>query len=252
MNHSAAITVSAALAVLCLASPRADAGIIGVSGQVEVISPPPSVRFGDLQSDTVARVFSERQGLALPASVSVDITAPGAYDSVPSLTPGILPAGTSVDSYLVHAEPASSTGLFRYIGSITFDTDVLALIVLNPNLKDSDAILGAPGTLYSSGSLRDLELNPNGEFADSVVLSPDRRTVSFDFRTQPGIDEFRLVLAAVPEPSTLPLVVLGGAALGVGQFRLARQRRVACSRRRAHPTGEGPVWPSSREVVTLA
>lgn len=232
MKHSAAITASAALAVLCLGSPWADAGIINVSGQVELIPPPPSVDFGDLQSDTVARVFSERQGLTLPTSVSVDSTAPGAYDSVSSLTPGVLPAGTSVDSYLVHAEPASPDGLFRYIGSITFNTDVLALIVLNPNLKNSDAILGAPGTLYSSGALRDLELNPSGAFADSVVLSPDRRTVSFDFRTQPGIDEFRLVTAAVPEPSTLSLLALGGATLGVWQFWRARQRRVACHPRR--------------------
>lgn len=232
-RHFSSILVRAVVAIAMIAAVGdswADAGIISVSGQVEVIPPPPSVRGGDLESDTFARIFPERQGVVLPAGLSVDITVPGSYATFASLTPGVLPAGALVDSFLVHADPISpGTPVIRYIGSITFDTDILGLLVTNPNLRDSDSVLGAPGTLYPLGGDA-LELDPSNPLRDSVVLSPDRRTVSFDFRSRPGIEEIRVVTSggpgpsAVPEPSTLILLALGGVAFGAWQLQHARRR----------------------------
>lgn len=226
-------TGAAALAVvpwLCL-STLSPVALLSTSGQVQIIAAPPSVREGALESDVVARVFAERLGFVLPTDLVTDITAPGAYDTVAGLTPGVLPAGTVVDSFFLHADRVGSPGAAaRYVGSVTFDVDILGLMVQVPALRASDAVLGAPGTLYStSPTVDDLELDPAAPERDSVVLSADRRTLMFDFRTTVSTDTVRIVTAAgaVPEPAGALLLGLGALGLlGYAWHRRVRGHRV--------------------------
>src|SRR4051794_21610216 len=92
----------------CLGSGASMASIAGVAGGIDVLATaPPSVKLGQLTSNTVIFAFTEQTGLTLPSDVAANITAPGTYDSAASLTPGTVVAGTVVDSYLLHADTAS-------------------------------------------------------------------------------------------------------------------------------------------------
>ncbi len=205
--------------------PAAQADIIGTEGadpvnNVEVKvwgpPPPPDVRHGGLWGEYPENrwswVFEENSDMMLPTDISVDITAPGNYRYDP-LTPGIVAAGTLVQSYLIHFDhdgpTRGSSG-----GIVTFDSDILGVIV-NPGYLDStDALLGAPGTMYPGTMLgsepyRGVEFEAGGN-DDTVIVSDDRRSIEVFFWVWgppetfgPDTDQVR-VLTAVPAPGRVP------------------------------------------------
>ena len=91
-------------------------------------------------------------------------------------------------------------------GSVTFDTDVLGLILDDNELNDSHSILGVVDTDYPDGFGYDFF------FGENISLWPDARTVSVFCTTDVGIDNVRIV-TAVPEPASLGLLGLGGLVL---------------------------------------
>ena len=120
---------------------RAD--IIGTSGAIDVLSSAPSsVKKNALISDTAVFAFSESAGLTLAGDVQVNILDAGTYKSGASLTPGSVAAGTTVDSYFLHADADSNGSI--YVGSVTFSTSILGVIVLSSELSASDAMLALP------------------------------------------------------------------------------------------------------------
>jgi hypothetical protein len=192
------------------------AGIVSTSGAVAVISPPANIQTGVLESDTVVSVFAERISHTLSANVGVDITIPGAYvppvmDPSTFLTPDVLLAGAAVDSYFVHLDPVTNTSLE---GSLSFDRDILGLIMTDATLAASHAELGFPGTTY--GTQGQLEIGQ-----ESITLSADRRTVSFILNVLPNRDTMRIVTSAVPEPSTA-LLLFAGVATWLATLRRRR------------------------------
>lgn len=59
-------------------------------------------------------------------------------------------------------------------GTITTDTDILGIVILQKQLNNSD-FLGAPGTIYPTGKFgRGLNLDDQDDF---VIEQIDRRTV---------------------------------------------------------------------------
>jgi hypothetical protein len=211
-----------AVVATCFWAGPASAGIIHTTGQVDLLSSPPaSVKAGKLQSNTDAFAFTEQTGLTLKTAVNVDITSPGTYKSVASLTPGTIAAGTPVESYFLHSDPPNNNSM--YDGSVTFSTPILGLIVLSATLSSSDAQLGATGTAYPSNDTgRGLELT-NGQ--DFVTLSSDRETLTFHFFTHDNVDQVR-ILTAVPEPSSIALAGCGLILLAVARVARARCRPV--------------------------
>lgn len=197
-----AVVVVAALAHLG----SAGAQLAGTSGGVVKVIAPASVAEDAYESDTEIRAFDESQGVTLAAPLVVDITAPGDYAVAGDLTPGTIPAGTRVDSHLLHADPVGSPDPLEPVlvsGAVTFDTEILGVIVLNtmadPHLNASDGV-GAAATDYPDDlGVRGLEFSA-GAGGDLVSLDDDH-TLFVDLAMH-RYDQVRVITAAPPVPTT--------------------------------------------------
>jgi uncharacterized repeat protein (TIGR01451 family) len=199
MGISKRVVALAATAVLAV-STFAVAGALITSSTGSVIklaSPPPSVALNALQHPTSVHAFDERQGVTLTAPLTVNAVNPGTYSNHSGSA--TIPAGTVVDSHLMHSDPPSQPYTPRRTGSLTFSDIVLGVVSSTARLGGSDAVLGAPGTTYAGTlTFRGLE---NSE--DKYTISPDRKTVSFDVRTTIVIDEIRVVTRAQTNLTTV-------------------------------------------------
>ncbi|MGH2699634.1 MAG: hypothetical protein ACRDJL_10640 [Actinomycetota bacterium] len=179
-------------AISLFTSTTAYGEIVSTSGGIVKIAPPPSVMVGVLESDTEAFAFDEQQDVTLTDPLPVDITTPGVYDDSADLTPGSIPAGTTVSSHFVHADDIGGGGRSRPTrieGTVVTDSDIIGISVLADNLDASD-FLGAPGTVYPTGG-QQRELNLDS--ADMVIEELDKRTVFIRFRILTHLDQVRII-----------------------------------------------------------
>ena len=159
-----------------------------VSDQIAWITPPGSVVVAATRSSSVTYVFDESGPVVLNQDLAVDITQPAHYASAAALTPGTIASGSTVSATLIHFDPPGSANL---AGSLRFDRPVLALIIRSSALRASD-FLGAPGTIYpSSAGQSGLELASN----ERVLLSPDGRSLWFQFAAGSATDQLRVIFA---------------------------------------------------------
>lgn len=198
---------------------------MSLSGDVEMIAGPFSVQEGAVESDSVARLILESEGVTLSSALDVDITASGVFNEIIDLSPGSIAEDTVVNSYLLHAD--SPGGGFTYEGTIIFAQPILGVMISTDNLQASDAIAGSPSTTYpvigsNDANTRGLELGISGFRDEITVILPD--TVHFLFDNHTTYDHVR-VITAVPEPSSLAILAIGGA-LTIG-VTLCRRRRSA-------------------------
>lgn len=180
---------------LVIAVGTAMGDILGISGNIVVIDPPPSVVNGVLEDDDFAKIFIERNEFAIGQEIFVDVSEPGTVaptepDVYPpgSLSPSDVPPGTLVESVYVHADPASSQS--SYSGRIDFDREVIGIIIRTQTLLDTDGVVGAPGTTYGP------ERRLGG--SDSVTITGGRTSILFSFQTSTGIDQIRVLVSADP------------------------------------------------------
>jgi hypothetical protein len=200
----------AILGVLFTASASFGA-IISTGGAMSEVSVPASLSLHARQSNTALLAFQEQASTtltsALPVNVLVNLLAPaGVYDQPADLSGGSLPAGTLVDSYLVHFDTLGSNNV-RLVGSVTFANPILAVIAKTSTLNSTDALLGA-GISYATGGARHPEFSSNGK-GDKFEVLADGRTLSVDWRVSTYVDQVRVV-TAVPEPATLGLLASAG------------------------------------------
>lgn len=209
-------------------------GLITTGGAVVDSGPAPAdLQQEAVRSDTDIFLYKEQSSLALSAPVAVDIIGDGTYNLPGDLTGGTIPAGTIVDSYVIHVDNMAlnsiGDGLITLTGSITFDTDILGVIVTNDGLAASDGL--NPGTTYQTraGFLSALELRgvpgvtANGQKGqDEVSVNGRTLTVTLGFAEQ--MDELRVLVEAAelevavdikPTSCPNPLNVKGGGVLPV-------------------------------------
>jgi hypothetical protein len=184
-------------------APRTVAGIISSSGDVEIIAPPASVLKSALTHPTLARVFQERAGHVLLADLTVNMSTAGTtagppFPAIPTLT---ISAGTTIDSFFLHFDDQPNE-LRRSIGSLTFGRPIVGVIGRGADLIASNAALGATSTAYPTvaGSIGVWDSQ------DSVTISSDLLTLSFDLTASTGIDSMRIVTQPVPEPFSATLL----------------------------------------------
>jgi PEP-CTERM motif len=199
------------LFALCLlVSSAGNADAISVTGDATLVSPPSSVETG---TGTGSIVFAE-QSIVLSLPLLVDISAPGAYNSVASLTPGTIAAGTDVSSFYLHSFNSATSAGTVYSGSITFSTPILGVEALTSSLTATNSILGSPSTIYfTSNNAQGFEF---GTQIDSLTISGN--TLSYLDETFGAPDDLRIITAAptataTPEPSSL--LLLGTALLAL-------------------------------------
>lgn len=184
-----------------------------IGNVIHLGSAPSSVALHQTESATSAIAFNERQRVELTAPLRVNYVVPGPETAgFPNQT---LPAGTIVDSHLVHSDPVKLTGVSRRVGSVTFAGEIIGVITGTRLLSFSD-FLGAPGTTYGGTKApRGFEgrINVTGSpVADRYTISPDLRTINLDFKTY-LYDEIRILTKSVttlettivdsPDPVTL-------------------------------------------------
>lgn len=152
--------------------------------------------------------FNEEQNVFLDSNLAVDILGVGGA--------GTVAAGQTIASHYIFFDPSANRTIE---GTITFDSDVVAIITSRDNLIASDGLVNLTAN-YLSPSLRGLE-------GGDIATISGTRTVFVDFfATSPG-DYIRVLTqfspAAALEPGTVVIIALGLAGIG-----FARRKRAHC------------------------
>ncbi|WP_448586165.1 PEPxxWA-CTERM sorting domain-containing protein [Thermaurantiacus sp.] len=201
----------AAQAMVVAGGVTGGSGLLGCGGGVGATFAiaSPGVVDANSTDDCVARAWDELPGVVLAAPLSVDFLAGTGM-------PGVLPAGTRIDSHGFHLDPPGGPQ-YNYVGFVTFNRPIIAVITSGAWLVASD-FLGDPGTTYNSFGNRGLEIT------DSFTLSPDKKTLNFDFTARTPGDNIR-VLTYVPEPATWAMLIAGFGLVGAAARRYRREAR---------------------------
>ena len=231
-----ALSVVAGLAIF---SSLAHAAPILTGDIVFSATPPTSVQLGATESATTltgpavgtadALLFQELSQFLLPSQIYADVTSPTVVSSGTGATPGSIAAGTLVNSFFFHLDDDDNTMVSRVkvfsISTITFETDILGVILFDSSLDATDPVLGAPGTLYPASGIEFRGLTEVDAGDDLFELSADNRTLQITARTNFGsVDQMRIItVSAVPVPAA---VWLFGTAL-IGFIGMSRRRKVA-------------------------
>jgi hypothetical protein len=151
-----------------------------VDGDIELITSPTSVVAGYLQSDDYIRVFDENQNVFLTDNLTTD----DFRDTIDAQT---IPAGTFVNSHLVHFDPTASMQLS---GTITFYGDILGLFPTNDGLSNTDGIFGLSSTKYPTGS--DTRKSDEGGSNQDVITYTDNQ-LTITLKAADKIDQIRVI-----------------------------------------------------------
>lgn len=156
------------------------------------------------QATSWIEVIPERSGVLLEQSLPMTLTSPGHYRMFPA-SDAVLPAGTRVDSYLLHFRSTQPAPIH---GVIKFDRQIVGLICEADQLAVSDPVVGRVGVRYPVGSRQYRGLEPRGAgenlnsqqgggwTPDDVTISQDMRTLGLGVNVNPllGVDQLRVLV----------------------------------------------------------
>ena len=153
-------------------------------------------------------VIPERTGVLLEEETAVTFRSPGNYRYF-GASGQMIPAGTKVDSYLLHFRSTEGEPIR---GVIKFDRPIVGLICDANQLVATDALGGLQGVSFpsNSGGFRGLEPHSRkqvrklpsnkrigkGLSADEVTLSQDMTTLGLSVNVNPnqGVDQLRVLI----------------------------------------------------------
>lgn len=206
--------------------------VVSTGGDMSYIMAPASVEAGALESSTNFWAFNEKQSYTLTTDLLVD-------ELLAASASGVISAGTTVNSYFIHADPMGDSTLpedaVTLVGTITFDTPILGLIwsgvaceycPASPMYIDASDYLGSASTIYPTGGLgRGMEMDDfyagNGT-QDFITISADGYSLTTVSSAALPLrsDQLRVITAVVPLPPAFWLLGTGLVALaGVGWRR---------------------------------
>ncbi len=178
---------------------------IRTTGDIQYLrSLPPSLQTDKYENDNYIRLFLERKRVTLKNSVIAGFVGPGEL-IVQTYSQGqdkIIPAGTKVDSYLLHYDRVGKGQMKARNGSVIFPRSIVGLLISYKQLEDTDSSLGAPGTSYKTaafGTDRGITGEDIGsQFNDILIISEDRHTLNVRLQIS-NIDQIRVLIAAPRE-----------------------------------------------------
>lgn len=227
----------------------AQAGIVSSSGVTQLASPPSGdVHPGTNTTTPVPIIFPEILGGVVPAggvpvdhNGSVVVASPVESANVlnPTLVAGLIPAGTVVDSYLLHYDPQNLPGSPVYDSSILFSNKIIGVQLFTSSftalqkpagtpyvgkLEAGDAAVAAMGgpavAYYPAG------LSYRGQEEDAMQITNGGFGIELAGLAFSGeIDQVR-IFVAVPEPNSVLLALMG--LLGLSFLAIKNTRAVRC------------------------
>ncbi len=159
---------------------------------------PTSLCMDALEHNEFIRLLLERTDVVLKTDTKVSVVEAGIYESFGQLS-GTLPAGTMVDSYLLHWDPVDTPDSHTMAsGRVTFRRPILGVIIRFDDLIATDALLGIPNVNYPVKGDGRLESFRQSQTGDKFTLSEDRQTleVTLQARKTNGLDQIRILVAA--------------------------------------------------------
>ncbi len=176
-------------------------GVLNTGGRIRFVNAQPIRNPREVVDRENIIVFPERFNASVRDSLSVTITEPGHYrpkeligrETIIDLR------GKRVNSYLLqynppYVEDAPNSDQVPFVGQVTFDCPILAVIANRNQLKQSDPALGKHRFEYESTQARGLE------HGDSLTLSEDRKTLGVDWLVMQslknGMDQVRVIVDA--------------------------------------------------------
>lgn len=204
-----AVLSAAVLSALAL---TANAAIIGTTGTVVQIGPPPSAMFGALVG-TPASAWDEQQNFVttgLPVDLSINPSSTGGPTA--GIVSGLL------DSHIIHWNDFSGVGC---AGTVSFNGPIAGVAYSDNFLDVSDPIAGAFGTVYPT-FVPFRGINSIAAANDFVAILGN--TITFQLNLLPGIadfDQIRVYTRVIPAPGSMALLGAGGLLAGGRRRRRA-------------------------------
>ncbi|QDT66922.1 FecR domain-containing protein [Calycomorphotria hydatis] len=161
-------------------------GVARAEGSVRsVVKPPVSFVAGAFKTQDNIYLIAERESVELPENLVI-------HNGPSRIT---LPAGTVVDSYLLHYD-LDQISVRPPIGSVAFGSEVLAVIHDSDVLIQTDALFGLENTDYPISLDRGLETKGDPSDIDQVNVSSTGHEVTFHLAVDASkpLDQFRVLI----------------------------------------------------------
>ena len=164
-------------------------GVVNTGGKIRFAYPQPHLNPADVTDGDNIVIFPERFATKLRTDFTVSVTEPGDYgpDEIIGRKETLAAEKRRVNTYLIQYHPPQGKNTAksdpkRFVGEVSFDRPIIAIIADGDQLTASDPVLGKKRFAYPQGTGRSLK---NG---DRLSLSQDRRTLKLDWQTGQGTE----------------------------------------------------------------
>jgi len=182
-------------------------GIVNTGGKIRFAYPQLGLNPADVTDADNLVIFPERFATKLRTDFTVSLTEPGDYgpDEIVGREETLHPEKRRVNTYLIQYRPPQAEGAaisnpIRFVGEVSFDRPIIAIIADGDQLTASDEVLGKKRFVYSSGGGRSVKNR------DRLSLSQDRRTLKLDWQVGQDIEHGLVQIRVIVDVSDSPTV----------------------------------------------